>query len=109
MDIEKTSAGYLLRHRGMTHTLERHRHVLESYQCMALDKLQGEIESLRADLKLTQAQRDAGNREIERLRDLLACRGAEGRSHQCRACFHSYTPAEGESEDCPRCGSAGRG
>lgn len=66
-----------------------------------------EIVKLRAELKLAQAQRDAGNREIERLRGLLVAHGTSEHSHQCRACYHPYTPADGESEDCPRCRSDG--
>lgn len=29
-------------------------------------------------------------------------------THQCRACWHLYAPADGESEDCPICGYDGR-
>lgn len=44
--------------------------------------------------------------EIERLRGLLAAKNFE-HTHECIACFHSYTPAPDASEDCPRCGCDG--
>lgn len=44
--------------------------------------------------------------EVERLRKLLEIPSQEF-THQCRACCERYTPRDGESEDCPYCGSNG--
>lgn len=30
-------------------------------------------------------------------------------THRCSLCCHQYTPAVNESEDCPKCGSNGKG
>lgn len=41
--------------------------------------------------------------QIERLQGVAA----DGHTHQCRRCDHPYTPADGDSEDCPKCGFDG--
>ena len=46
--------------------------------------------------------------EVVRLRDLLQHNSAEENSHMCKKCLFGYTPIEGESEDCPRCGHDGQ-
>lgn len=45
--------------------------------------------------------------EVARLRDLLQNNQADA-SHQCRKCLFRYTPYEGQSEDCPKCGHDGK-
>lgn len=44
--------------------------------------------------------------EVKRLRELLKSQ-SEGHSHKCIACYYSYTPKDGDSEDCPVCGCDG--
>ena len=45
--------------------------------------------------------------EVVRLRNILAINDRD-HSHECKHCFLRYTPAEGDSEDCPSCGSNGQ-
>jgi hypothetical protein len=57
--------------------------------------------------EVARKQFDAQAAEIARLRALLAA-PQEGNTHQCRKCLFKYTPHEGQSEDCPKCGSDGK-
>lgn len=38
---------------------------------------------------------------------VLVVLGKGDHSHCCRRCGHAYTPADAESEDCPKCGHNG--
>lgn len=49
----------------------------------------------------------AAGQAAERERIGLASKA--GHTHDCRRCHWTYTPAAGESEDCPKCGHDGRG
>lgn len=54
MNIEKTSYGYLLTHKGLECRIDRAGYV--SFQCMALDALFSDIDRLRAELAASQAR-----------------------------------------------------
>lgn len=45
--------------------------------------------------------------EVQRLRGILAVNSSD-HSHECIECYLRYTPAVGESEDCPGCGCNGK-
>jgi len=70
---------------------------------LTADALDAYAETMRGNATVDEAM----VRDALRWRAHIAGRHDANSSHVCRACSHRYTPALGDSEDCPLCGNDG--